>query len=364
MITVLDEEFSQCNTAGGRSAVACNLRYVLIWLIVGLDASGALASDNRGVTALDLVAIRDIGGHHSGAISVSPDGKQVAFQLQVPNVERRDFDLTWYAAETNTNGRLWPVGDGGTVSLNPHRLARVNGNRPPVEAVWTPDSRWIVYLKKKGEATQIWRSRWDGEVQEQLTHNVSHVLSFVISESGETLYFHVAEDPSLLQQEMMKEGDHGYLFNDRFIPTQQSLPVALNCSNRAKTKLVEIKEVSIERTCEPPLWVYELDSAIERRAAPQEIKAYRVLTGVSLPELQHRDVRLVRRSGGGRSASWLENENPTRYPGATAPRRLYAAISGRELRCDANECVGYGGVIEGVWLRPGDSEIVFQRADG
>ena len=333
--------------------------FVLGLLISSFSVSDA--RESRHITAIDLANIRDIGGHHYGAISVSPDGEYVAFQLQTPKIDRRDFDLIWYVAETKLDGQCWSVGDGGSVILNPQQRATTNGNRPPVNAAWTPDGKWIIYLKKIDGEIQIWRSGLDGNTQEQLTRNAADILSFTISDRGDTIYFSVAEDRSSIQEQLLEEGDQGFLFDDRFTPNKRTLPIALNCANAADG---QINEISNTRACGPPLWVYEFTNKIERRATTDEIDAYRALSSVELPGLENRDVQLVRWTADDGTISWLENEEPKRYPGATAPRRLFASISGNEFRCEAAECGGYGGAIEDVWLRQGNAEIVFQRAGG
>jgi hypothetical protein len=54
----------------------------------------------RPPLAEDLALLRDIGGPARGAVSVSPNGRWVAFQLHEPDLGSNQIQLTWLAVRT------------------------------------------------------------------------------------------------------------------------------------------------------------------------------------------------------------------------------------------------------------------------
>ena len=348
------------------------LRWLLLILIYNLVVGLAFAETSRPITANDLVGIQDIGGHHSGAIAVSPNGRYVAFQLQSPNIAERSYDLAWYVAEVKPNGKVRYVGDGGELILNPSMRSTTNGNRPPVAPVWTEDGQWIMYLKQVDGRTQIWRSSINGVTQEQLTFNQGDVLgtlyqlhsppSFKYVVQQNILLYSVAKDPEAAQQEFQEEADRGFLFDDRFRPaTSATTPIASICEVNAWGRP---EEVRTQRACEPEVWAFDLDEKLERPATPEEISQYYSPT-FSIPKrLSDRVVSLFQKSENDDRTVWLENEDPVTFSGSGSPVRLFASSSAEEFRCGPKECEAYSGVIEDIWFRPQSAEIIFQRADG
>ena len=85
-------------------------------LTLCLAASSAGADDGAqspiAFTALDLLSLRQIGGE-SGNLSVSPDGRQVAFQLREPQFDRKTYDLGWYVAGIAAGGAAIRIAAGG-----------------------------------------------------------------------------------------------------------------------------------------------------------------------------------------------------------------------------------------------------------
>lgn len=336
------------------------LCFITLWLGLVDRARAADTEKRPPITTLDLANIKDIGGHHAGAISVSPEGRFVAFQLQSPDIKARNYDLTWYIIETKPDGVPWRVDDGGDVILNPSMSWPTNGNRPQVEAKWSPHSEWIYYLKRIDGSTQLWRSRRDGSLSEQLTHNAADVLWFQLSDDGKEAFFTVAIPKMELSKQLQNEGDRGFLFDGRFHPRKRQKPVARDCGVNVWGY---INRVTMERTCEPPLWVYSVAAKMERKATPNETETFRNLS-FSVPLWQSANDRHILNERRNSDVIWIENENPEKFPGYRPPMRLMASLSGREFRCHAKECYGVKGVIEGAWWRSNQNELVFQRADG
>ena len=133
-------------------------------VIFSLTAYSALttsvaAEQKPYVSVEDLTNLRDIGGHAKGAVSVSPDGKWIAFQLQTANIDEGDYGLSWMTLPVEGGVEPTLVADGGDVILNPNKSLAPGGNRGPVKAKWSPDSSQFAYTLQNADSVQIWTSR-------------------------------------------------------------------------------------------------------------------------------------------------------------------------------------------------------------
>jgi len=322
----------------------------------------AIALDSRPITANDLVKIRDIGGYPNGAISLSPNGKYVAFQLQTPNPKNRDYDLDWYVVETRQGGKEWNVDDGGEILLNPNKTWLTNGSRQPAKAQWSQDGEWIYYLKKSDSSTQLWRSNRRGGHAEQLTHNAADVLSFQFL-SERLISFSVAIPEPETTRLLREEGDVGFLYDERFYPSKQATPFVRTCRVEDESLFLALGRTHIERECVPSVWIHDIYARDERKANSKEVDEFGHRANAHMTDFIGRVKTVASKNNDGRNI-WFENDDPGKFRGWRPPLRLYASATGHEFRCGANECQGSSDVMEGAWWRPGRNEIVFQRADG
>lgn len=233
----------------GRAGFA--LKFILtVWLGLAATANGSDENSPGTIAAKDVASIRDIGGHHSGAISVSPDGRYIAFQLQTPGFKEREFVLAWYVMEIGSSGKPTKIDDGGDIIFNPNMSPMAMGDRPQTRAQWSPDSRWIFYRKRIGDSTQLWCSKPHGGVSEQLTDNAADVLSFLVSDDGSKVFFTTAIADVELSDQLLEEGDHGFLYDERFYPHYKRRPSRRTCGVNGEGRLTE---VAVGRACSPPL---------------------------------------------------------------------------------------------------------------
>lgn len=326
----------------------------------------ALGNDRSVITAIDLATLHDIGGHHSGAISVSPDGRWVVFQLQTPEISQGDYELTWMAISTD-GGRAFRVADGGDVLLNPTLRGVTNGSRPQVRAQWSPDSSSFAYLVRRHGQTQIWRSRphrEEGRVQ--LTHNAGDTIDFVWSPDGSKLYFRTGLDRAQLAMRKREEGKRGFLYDNRFYSHISTQPVRRAC----ELVLPSYRGFSLARACEPAVWSYDLRTGKERLATREEAKAYSQLRefGFIAPEtIEGRAFKRLRRWGDGNQYhyAWLENTDPEIYRGPYAPLTIFALVDDDIRRCVEEVCRAYTHTgHQDLWWSQNGQEVIFLRRDG
>ncbi|MGC2333566.1 MAG: hypothetical protein WA581_19100, partial [Candidatus Acidiferrales bacterium] len=132
---------------------------------VRFDIPNLSPSSPHPITEMDMAHIRnvsrvDIGQSDGDAISVSPDGKQIAFQLYQGDPETNRYRIGWFVAPTKPGKSPINVGDGGEVYLQRLDQGLSTGEIVALSAArWSPDGRWIAYLAKRSDQIQLWCSR-------------------------------------------------------------------------------------------------------------------------------------------------------------------------------------------------------------
>ncbi|MBL8268736.1 Atxe2 family lasso peptide isopeptidase [Steroidobacter sp.] len=316
-----------------------------------LDAASAtssqgLSAEQPRVSSADLVELRALGG----TLGVSPSGKSVAFQLQQADFAARTYRSSWHVVAI-AGGPPIRVGEGGDVILDRSDEGALMGGRVAPTVQWSPDERWIAYLRKDAGTVQLWRSSADGVTQQQLTHGSADVMEFEWSANGESLYFETGREHEAMLAAEQEEGDRGYLLDDRFMPDASRKPLWPIC------KREQAPAQSGSRQCSTTLRVLELASGQERGATSDEQEGYSLRkrpAAVAGLDSTRQVQKVIRNLAGSRSA-WLENENPREFPGLHPPLTLY--VDGK--RCDAPACHGR---LNDVWWR--DDQIVFRRREG
>lgn len=348
--------------------IKCESKVILLYIIFPFVVSNAFleASDAQElnyVTVEDLANVKDIGGHARGAISVSPDGKWVVFQLQSPELANGDFDLTWMALSINNSLEPKRIADGGEINLNPTRSLAANGNRPEVRAAWSPDSKRFAYTVKRNNEVQIWLSYPDRQGQQKLTYGQRNVIDFSWSRDGSKLIYQTGADKEELGSVFADEEKSGFLFDDRFyLGAKQEW--GKHCESEGGAAI----KVGPEYDCERLLWVYDFKTKSQRLAAVGERKAYQSLRlGEIIPAKvrENRHVESGRRWRESGQFAWLENENPDKYAGFTPPLRVHAYIDGEVFRCAPAECIRHRvRNDERLWWSEDGREVIFTRRDG
>lgn len=306
----------------------------------------------RLITSNDLIALRDIGGY-SGHFAVSPDGEWLAYQIQQADAARDNFLTTWFVVAVRPISQS-PItlGDGGEVVLLGEEQGLTNGARASMKARWSPDSRWVAYRVKRDNQIQLWRSSRDGSIQEQLTNNAADVATFAWSTGGDKIFFEVGWSRNGKQRALEREGERGFLFDDRFPGASFPLPVF---TEAAYSKELDNGHVS-------GVWIYDIATAEERPATVEEEATYRTLTATDSFPIQ-RNNRKVRidapfdRSGA--VIAWLEDVE------SQSEGNQYDLYMSTEddsgVRCKAPEC--HGLIKQLMWSDSGN-EVYFIRLEG
>ena len=128
------------------------------------------------ITPSDLVEVAEIFG-----LSLSPDGRRVAYSVSRPSVDNNSTGLDWYVVDIDGGNRVH-VGSGG--------VARHNGAGVPLEdpAVWDKDSQGIRFLALNDGAVAIWYWRQGRTLRREIISEAD-ILDFALSDDGRVLRY-------------------------------------------------------------------------------------------------------------------------------------------------------------------------------
>jgi hypothetical protein len=199
----------------------------------------------RRITMSDLLTLRD-----SKGVSISPNGKYVAFVAGQAVYETNDYRSGLFVVSTAPSSHLLNLGTAGL----PHWD---NINQWVAEAPqWSPDSQFITYRMRKAvsDEWQVWRwNRNGGMPPLQLTHVPGNVIDYHWTFDGSRLVMTVqrTSDP----EEVARLSDHGILYDGKIDPWT-SFPI--------------VQEVLARHSTPTETWIYEFSTSKERLANHRE----------------------------------------------------------------------------------------------
>ena len=188
----------------------------------------------RLITARDLVQLRDIGPVANGDVTaniltVSPDGRSVAFQVRQANLDENAYCFRMYVLNLTSGAQPRLVDEGGdsfheTYAQLGFAALTPPGYMPTITPLWSPDGQWIAYLRRDSGITQVWRAHVDGNLAEAVTHFDYDAEDFAWSDDGTALVVSGRPDLVKARRAIAEEGLTGYLYDDRFLPAAGNTP--------------------------------------------------------------------------------------------------------------------------------------------
>jgi dipeptidyl aminopeptidase/acylaminoacyl peptidase len=326
---------------------------LILSVLVCFIASVPAAFAKRGITIDNLVTIQDV-----KTMSLSPDGKYVAFQTMQARKGSNDYTVGWYIAATKPNAKLQKVAVGSDAVL-----ADV-GQFWGEDIIWSLDSAWIYFIKKHDGEVQIWRSSRDRPAQEQLTHNQGDIQSLKISPDGSKILFTIGRTRAELENLTSEGAKLGYLQQLTFSSPTDGAKLAACTDGRER---VESPFKNKNDACRLTVWAYELASGVERVASDDEAGAFLdqddslnawANQGMRLDEVK----KMISLSPDGIQQAWIENDDPDVFKGFFPLMVVSASVNGEDIRCPATACKGQ--FIKGLWWAPDDREVIFLVQDG
>lgn len=321
-------------------------------LCVGLTVHAVRASSVPGIASVSirqLVGVVDI-----GSMSVSPDGRLVAFRTERASVERNTYDTVWYVQPVD--GSLPPkrLGEGGSPLRNTGGLSA----REPV--FWSPDSHWIFYRAVFAGRVEVWRAAVDGSRTEPVVRDPANVRQFSLSADGSVLTYSVGATREAVRNAERAEYDRG-VHIDRTVPLGDDLYRSGFHEGRLATQRLVDNELErfplLHET--PNHWkvVNLATGAIHALAADSAPVKSAATAGLS--KRFGRIVAAAEDTVSGRIAVLVhaghEDNKAERSPPELAILRT--KVSRTLTKCTASLCVGKP-ITDVVW-RPGGDEVIF-----
>jgi dipeptidyl aminopeptidase/acylaminoacyl peptidase len=309
-----------------------------------LIADTARATPARLPTAQDLVQLRDIGEGDSAAyrdpspLAISPDQSSVAFVVHRADPVANRYCVGLFVLRLDGQSKPQLLDADGEAILVPdlpvRGLLTPFGVMAVTTPVWSPDGRWLAFLKRTQGSTQAWRIRSDGTDAEQLTHIATDVDALRWMDDGHGLLLSTTTALLTAQADRARAGRNGFLYDDRFVPNLSNLP-----------QIAGPLPATIERL--------DIAAGSLRTATAQEQRSFNAAN----PSLLAAGASLLTTTSNGDRA-WVA----PRSAAYASPLELWTEAAGtRPTRCQASACTG---PMVGLWWSSDGSELYFLQQHG
>ncbi|WP_194917769.1 Atxe2 family lasso peptide isopeptidase [Novosphingobium sp. NBM11] len=292
----------------------------------------------------DLIRLRDIGYTYLSPgqklFALSPDRQQLTFSMYRADPSSNAYCEAVYIFD-RARGRLRQVDSGIELILEayPIRGVRVDYGYPSVIVpAWSPDGKWLAYLKRAGGRTQIWRVNVDGEPAQRVSDAPIDVDRFTWTPDGNALVYQTRPGIADIERSIDQEGLRGFLFDERIVPYSSSRP-------------------AVTLPALPRYW--RLDLRTGRSSVASEGDAALLAPLPAMDPAQN--MRSILSASGRRT--WTERRDPQAYLSTVD---LWAEDrAGVKRRCPDSVCSGTRSFgIQQLWWAFGQLEVLFLRREG
>lgn len=298
----------------------------------------------RDISVDDLARLRDIGmpGYSvpdQSPFTISPDRKMVALTIRQADPVANIYCQGLYVVDLTKPGSARQIDEGGEViyyTINDLRgLVNPSGTPAIITPAWSPDGRWIAYLKRTEHVSQVWRVRIDGSSARAVTALDIDAEAVAWSSDGSRLIFSIRPALAELRRKIDEEGRAGYRQDRRVIPVAGAKPFP------PAPVAFEYRSIDLAT------------GAIREASADERIR----LEPMSAPGVQKGTQASSEIRG---SKAWIASRFPDLYQ---SPNELL--FQGRKdrapIRCAFAQCRGH---LVGAWLSPDGREIRYLRREG
>lgn len=196
------------------------------WCNAAASSTIAANASEIRLTPDDLVRLSDFGPSSPGAgehiISLSPDRKMAAVQVRTADPSSNQYLIRIDVVDLTSRGPSRTIDEGGVFTLqfvSGIGGATVStGYAAVTPIIWSRDGRWVYFLKRLAETTQVWRAAATGERSEAVTHEAEGVDDFLLLADDQRLVYSSRERDPVLEAALEAEALRGFRFDSRFIP--------------------------------------------------------------------------------------------------------------------------------------------------
>ena len=307
------------------------------------DSAAASKEPLRSVKAIDLVELSDIGrsdpNESASPFGISPDGGSIAFLVRRANAHENTYCQRLMVAPMDGSGEPREIDRGGAFIRSDFPLhnftSLMSGYAKVITPRWSPDGKYIAFLKRSGRIDQVWVVAGDGRTPAQsVTAMPDNVDNFAWTADGQSLVVAARPGIRLQSEAIAREARTGFLFGDRFAPDKADRPIP--------TEPVQpvYQTVAIATGAIRPSKPIEIGRLVEHR-----------------PEFVAPAARIFTKAESGASA-WLEPLYPRRL--LSQSRLVMALPDGRKLRCQEPGCFG----IRQIWWSADGSTLYARQKTG
>lgn len=298
----------------------------------------------RSITVDDLLRLRDVGSSSTSdltepILAISPDGRRVAFQIRRVARDGNGYCLGMVVADIDGAAQPVLVDRGGEFMRISQSLLGVtnypSGYTAVVTPEWSPDGRWVAFLKRTDGRTQVWRATADGTRSEPVTHVDFDVESFAWPGDGQSLIISGRPGLARAMRALDAEGQGGYLYDDRFIPFASNRPFPRD-QIATETFMVSVRDGQV---------------------APASPEAARPLAGPVPSKAPLSAIRSV--AGDHGAVAWTELTDASNV--LSRPVLHVRDGNGVQHSCANPACGDPNVKVKDMWWLPGGRELVFLR---
>jgi dipeptidyl aminopeptidase/acylaminoacyl peptidase len=306
-----------------------------------LPNAAEASAPHRLLEASDLIELRDIGMPDPSyfflpsPLALSPDGRSIALVLSRGDLATNGYcrALVVIAARGEAAPRIVDRGGEMITAIDVKRGLFVNTGFPDlVVPAWSPDGRWIAYLKRVDGVTQLWRARADGSGAAAITRSAVDVERWAWAPNGRDLLYASRPGIAEARRALDREAMSGYLYDARVRPNPGPRP-----------QLREADVPQIVFLVDPERGETRAATAGEAAALPPDP-----------PGGSQAEAVAMSRDG---QRAWTEREDA----GPLSPLRIWVADrTGRKQPCAAAAC--RDGIVNLWWQA--DGSLLFLRREG
>ena len=300
-----------------------------------------LPAGKRALVPEDLVRLRDIGPVEPASFAapfftISPDGLHAAFQLRQADPHLNKYCLAMAVVDFRGGHIPKIIDEGGDPVLLTINIRGIADSSTGIMRVitprWSPDGKWIAFLKRTNGTTQVWRAFIDGTGSSPLTHSENDVVDFRIGSDGTTIIF--ATRPGLVRdrQEIETEGLNGWHYDDRFVPYISKAPLPLDAHGNRQVHVLNIASRSTRAPTIAEIAKVDVDHEL-------------ISVAGASPAIDNKDLQI----------------EATNLLGGARRGAFHARVSDRlVVTCTASACEG----ATSPWWMPDHESVRFIRREG